>query len=358
MKLYHDDQNREEFPQWHPFSEQFTYINGLGVLPETPRQKERKQLVLQYNVLFFAILLFYFLRVAVTLPVLRFLLFLGFDVQINPNTGIITLSEQATQWGNILCCLLTYGLPVLFIWGILKRFFSAKRMFSLPYSGISFYGICIILGTSVVASLSSFLFTELLQVSGLSFAEQRFEIPTEPGSFILLLLTGTLLEAFVEEFLFRGVILNSMRRFGDVVALLVSTILYALVQTRVDTMIYSFVMGLVLSYFALRSGSFLLPFLGSFFAKGVGMFFWMLHSGTMTLGRQLLAGGVLLAIGILTIFSFIRFVTKDKNAFRIYDRETYLTNRSKMKYFLTNVGFWMVAVLFFFQAIKNIEIIN
>lgn len=88
------------------------------------------------------------------------------------------------------------------------------------------------------------------------------------------------------------------------------------------------------------------------------MFFWMLHSGTMTLGRQLLAGGVLLVIGILTIFSFIRFVTKDKNAFRIYDQETYLTNRSKMKYFLTNVGFWMVAVLFFFQAIKNIEIIN
>ena len=65
----------------------------------------------------------------------------------------------------------------------------------------------------------------------------------------------TLLPAVFEEFAFRGVLMQSFRRFGDGFALLVSSILFSLVHISPISMPHSFIMGLVIGYFVLFTGS-------------------------------------------------------------------------------------------------------
>lgn len=346
-------------PNNHSGSEQqYTYVNGLGFLPETPKQHERKQLVLQYNILMFAILVFYFLRVGIAVPVIRLLVWLGFEVKINIYTGTLSFSQTATQIGVIICDTATYLLPALLIWLTLRRHVSFKKMVSMPYPGNWFYGISIMFGASFVANFINFLFVRLLKSGGLLVASQGYSVPREFGAFVLFLLSSTLLSAFLEEFLFRGVILYSMRRFGDITAVIVSTCLYTLIQPRMDSMVYAFLMGMIFGYFALKSGSFILPFLASFLLKGLNLFLWLVNTGLPSHRVQLLVGVVLFLLLLLSLIAFIRFIYRDKAAFIIYDRETHLTNRTKLKYFFTNVGFWMIVVMAFLQVVKNIEIIN
>ncbi len=338
--------------------QQYTYVNGLGFLPETPKQQERKQLVLQYNILMFAILIFYFLRVGIAIPVVRFLIFCGFEVKVNLYTGALIFSETATQIGVIICDTMTYLVPALLIWLSLRRHVSFKRMFSMPYPGNWFYGLFIIIGASFVADFVNYLFVRLLRSGGLLVGGSGYSVPEDFWAFVLFLLSTTLFSAFLEEFLFRGVILYSMRRFGDITAVIVSTCLYALIQPRMDSMVYAFLMGMIFAYFTLKSGSFLLSFLASFLLKGLDLFLWMIESGTPSHRLRILVGILLLVLLFVSLLAFIRFVLKDRTAFTIYDRETNLTNRTKLKYFFTNVGFWMIVVMAFLQVIKNIEIIN
>ncbi len=338
--------------------QQYTYVNGLGFLPETPKQHERKQLVLQYNILMFAILVFYFLRVGIAIPVVRFLSFCGFEIKINIYTGALSFSQTATQLGIIICDTLTYLVPALLIWLTLRRHVSFKKMVSMPYPGNWFYGLSIMIGASFAANFVNYLFIRLLKSGGLLVGTQGYSIPTDFWAFLLFLLSSTLLSAFLEEFLFRGVILFSMRRFGDITAVAVSTCLYALIQPRMDSMVYAFLMGMVFAYFTLKSGSFVLPFLASFLLKGLKLFLWMLQSKTSEQGTHIFIGALLFFLLFLSLVAFIRFILKDKAAFIIYDQETNLTNRTKLKYFFTNVGFWMIVVMAFLQIVKNIEIIN
>ena len=72
---------------------------------------------------------------------------------------------------------------------------------------------------------------------------------------ILYIINGVVLPAFIEEIVFRGAIMQSLRRFGDGFALLVSSVLFAVVHGNFVQAPYAFLMGLVIGYFVLRTGS-------------------------------------------------------------------------------------------------------
>jgi len=76
------------------------------------------------------------------------------------------------------------------------------------------------------------------------------------GWFILNLLVLGILPAVCEELMFRGVVLQGFRKnFSDKIAIVVSALMFALFHSNLQQLIYPFILGLILGWIAIRSGS-------------------------------------------------------------------------------------------------------
>lgn len=339
--------------------EQYTYINGLGFLPQTPQQMERKKLAVSYNVLIFSILMLYLLRVSAFVPVTRMLSVLGLEISVNPMTGLVTMTELTYQVVALVCYAVYMLLPALFVMAVLRRSVSAKELFALPYYGTTRYGMAMLIGTAFLAKLVASACSWLLKTGGLVQSDPAFQIPSGglPAT-IVYLLSVTLLAAFCEEFLFRGVILQALTPFGDFVALSVSTLLFVLVQTNLENAVYALIMGLVFGYFTLKTGSIVVPMAANFCVKALSVFLWMMRQNLEdSLGTLVVLGAVFVLVA-LSIFAFCRFVHAERDAFQLDNRDTHLTNRTKIKCLLTNACFWLLVILAFLENITKTELIN
>lgn len=364
MEHRFSDHKHEHHEHQHRFSEQprqpgqLTYINGLGFLPETPRQAERRALIAQYNILLFAILLLFFLRTAALTPVIRLLALLGLDITINPLTHMVTMSMLAAQIANMLVLAIYLGLPALVILLFGRRTGVRCPLFVKPYPGTTRSSVLILLGTGVIAIALGELFTRILEMAGLVILQDPELPPKEFAPFLCYCLASTLLPAVLEEVLFRGAVLHALRRFGDIIAISVSTILYTLSQPSLERMVYAFVLGLALAYFTLRSGSLLSAVAANFLLR-TAMIFLLLLEQNFSADFVSKVACLLGMIGLLlSLVLFAWFIRRDDKAFQIYSADTYLTNRTKVRALITNFGFWMVVVLALLQVIPTIQLIG
>ncbi len=79
--------------------------------------------------------------------------------------------------------------------------------------------------------------------------------PTNLAQWIVLILYSAAIPALVEEFVFRGVMLNSLRRYGDTIAIWFSAIMFALVHGNILQIGVALPAGLVLGYITVCSGN-------------------------------------------------------------------------------------------------------
>ena len=88
----------------------------------------------------------------------------------------------------------------------------------------------------------------------------------------IMLFYGILLGPFAEELVFRGVIMNGLRRFGRVFAIITSSLLFGFMHGSLVQGLFGFISGLVLGYLAMEYGlvwSLLVHMLNNAFSSGL-----------------------------------------------------------------------------------------
>lgn len=75
------------------------------------------------------------------------------------------------------------------------------------------------------------------------------------GTIIFAILCLGILPAFVEEFIFRGVILQGLRKYGNCFAIIASALLFMLIHGNIQQTIYQFVFGVLAGYLVIKTGS-------------------------------------------------------------------------------------------------------
>lgn len=114
--------------------------------------------------------------------------------------------------------------------------------------GIAVIGV---FGLSPIANVG----TEILRLIGYAVDENFIFNIDSVGFLIISLILLAVVPAIIEEFVFRGVILQGLRKYGKWIAILGSSALFALVHLSAEQFIFPFLFGIIMSFIVLKTGS-------------------------------------------------------------------------------------------------------
>lgn len=165
-------------------------------------------------------------------------------------------SAAILQLCNLLNYLVSFGIPCLLMARLIGM--PAYAVFPRKPLRISLVlpAALFCLGTSVVGVFCSSLIGFLLQsVFGVRSFMPELEMPREAAASLLFMVSLSIAPAVLEEVMFRGIIMQSLRRFGDSFALVTSAILFGMSHGNLVQGPNAVLMGLVIGYFVLCTGS-------------------------------------------------------------------------------------------------------
>ncbi len=101
--------------------------------------------------------------------------------------------------------------------------------------------------------------TAILENAGLEGSSPAVPtVPTVP-SYIMNALATAVAAPFAEEFLFRGVVLSQLRKYGDAFAVIASALLFALMHRNFPQILFAFICGLALGLALVKTDNIWVP---------------------------------------------------------------------------------------------------
>ena len=252
--------------------------------------------------------------------------------------GLYYLNETV-EWGFNLA---VYIISLLIPFGIYALCIKMPLKVALPFRKAKFDltsgGVLIGLGAGVLASYATNALQLGLEAIGIGITMPEMEVPETVPGLILYVITLTVAPAFIEEILFRGIVMQSLRRFGDIFALVASALIFGIFHCNLIQMPYAFIVGLCIGYFVMRTGSLWVGVILHFINNSVAVVFELLYPH-ITEETYIFANLVYnLVCIILTVIALVVILTKYKDMFRFEKAPGILSPGKKTLYFITAPG--------------------
>lgn len=121
--------------------------------------------------------------------------------------------------------------------------------------------ICVLIGLIGVFGLNPLIscVDNFLVYIGYDLASSLPLPMSNVGWLFLNILLLAVVPAIFEELIFRGVILNGYKKLGILPAMVVSSLLFALIHGSIQQFLFPFLFGLILSFVAIKTGSVIAP---------------------------------------------------------------------------------------------------
>lgn len=200
-------------------------------------------------------------------------------------------------------------------------YFSIRRMplrEALPFEKVGFIktAACVMFGVAVclLGDIPANIVSSIIDSFGLE-NDLSMPLTNDPSVLILFFITIAVAPPIVEELLFRGMILQSLRRFGDGFAIVASAMLFGLFHGNFVQMVFAFIAGLVMALVDVRTNS-LLPSIFIHFCNNSISFAITLvqrfygDTAAANVNNAVLGGAVILGIG-----SLVYLLAKDRHFF-------------------------------------------
>ena len=169
-----------------------------------------------------------------------------------------------------------------------------------------------------------------------------YSIPKTVPGIIIYIISVVFAPAFIEEFVFRGIVMQSLRRFGDIFAIVASSLLFGIFHFNLIQMPYAFIMGLCMGYFVMRTGSLWVSIIVHLLNNAVTVVFEYIYP-YMSLEAYYLANLICnLVFSVLAIIAIVYIIIKYKDIFRFEPTRSALSSGKKSLYFVTAPGIILV----------------
>lgn len=189
--------------------------------------------------------------------------------------------------------------------------------FSAPYSySDSVLLIVAGLGICFIGNLVTNFFVTAMSSLGFQFASYNYaltapvNLPKNAFEFICMTFHSAVLPAVFEEFAFRGVVMQPLRKYGDFFAITFSAVLFGLIHGNMTQMPFAIIAGIAIGYASIVSGSLwtgvIIHFLNNFLSLMNSFAREMLSdSGIMLFSLIVVYGTIFVGILALGMYVFV-----------------------------------------------------
>lgn len=164
----------------------------------------------------------------------------------------------------------------------------------------------------------------------------------EGSSLILTLIFVGILSPIIEEMMFRRIMLNKLRRYGDKVAIVTTALLFGLFHANFSQFFYATVLGLIFAYVTLKTGTIKYSIILHIFVNMMGSFIIPLIIGD---GSNLVAYGCVLFLVLLISIVGLVLLIKDRKNISLLDGEVKLEKGTAFKTIWINLGMVLFTVI-------------
>lgn len=135
---------------------------------------------------------------------------------------------------------------------------NKMNIFNIPKSGMLYVlGVFAGLALCLAGNSATTLFSVTLEVFGVTFfsGSEDMAIPTSFVGVLIYIFSTAVMPALFEEFAFRGVVMQPLRKYGDWFAILMSAFCFAIVHANMVQIPFAFIAGVSLGYFCIKTKS-------------------------------------------------------------------------------------------------------
>ena len=164
--------------------------------------------------------------------------------------------------------LLVPALIVSFLFN--KRFvpFAPAKPVSFGFAFLSVIGA---VGMCMFANILNSLLQSLFYQMGADIPAAPQLMVHTPTSLIINLVTIAVLPALLEEMIYRGYILRTLRAYGDGFAVLISAMLFSLMHGNLRQIPFAFIVGLFLGFLYVQTNNIWIPIVVHFINNGISI---------------------------------------------------------------------------------------
>lgn len=177
-------------------------------------------------------------------------------------TGVLDLTQENYGLDSNGMALLNMGLylltlaPPVVITSLICRqkirpFSQHRRVDPLTF-------ICLVgmgLAVCIMANFTANFFANFLSQFGIGWPDATENVSSSISSLIINLVATALIPGLLEEMVFRGYILQALRRYGDGFAVIVSSLLFALLHGNVLQIPFALIVGLICGYVVVQTNN-------------------------------------------------------------------------------------------------------
>lgn len=208
----------------------------------------------------------------------------------------------------------------------------------------------------IISNIATSILINIMGIGGVHLVLPETASPTSVGGIILYVVSTAVIPALTEEFAMRGVVLQTLRKHGDGFAIIISSLLFAVMHGNFVQAPFAFIGGLALGYCAVKTGSLWLPitihFLNNLMAVLFDVFRVPLGENLYMILNYSVFGGILIA-GLISVIYLLK---KHPGFFRLTDSVSFCTFKQKVSTFLTTPGVVVAVVLLGLLSIQLLEV--
>lgn len=258
---------------------------------------------------------------------------LGINITSKPEEGIILgLSNDAYNFfTGYMTCIIGDVIAIIIAIKTIKIEFR-KETFSKNKSTkmFIFLGTISCIGTGMFSSIIYMIYSTIFITFGLHIPEPDFSFPKQREFLILFLVYVCLLGPILEEVIFRGFILRSMQKYGNLTAMIVSSLLFSMFHLNLVQFVNPVLMGIVLAFIAIKSQSIFPSIIAhifnntiTFIAAGISLF--KIPILEYTFGILYFFVGIIALILFITKYKeeFMKLIKEDTRILKTYEKVKY-----------------------------------
>lgn len=235
---------------------------------------------------------------------------LAYLVRFFYSSGLLTRTFNTSCLFQITYTLTAILLPFFIASKLIEKRQNRTHSQLLPFGPPKNYILFLCsLGVGFMAIMLSNMLTSMFVVSmnhhGITFDSASVDVPTSASGYFWIIIADALVPALCEEYALRGVVMGSLRKYGDSAAIGFSSLLFALMHGNMTQAPFAFLLGLVIGRLVIATNSMwtgiIIHFLNNLFA--VIMTIVSKNGSDMTTAViTIIAVTVALAMGLISVF--------------------------------------------------------